>query len=407
MDKNGFSWLVLEPFVHAVVRDNNVLLYNTLGKNHLLYRQEAEITQIVRQLIIPENGYVAKLTTVELENPRVVRFIADLRKKFMGDLFDPQWSDSRPFNIVPLPILKGGILPVEQQLVEVTFQVNTSDLPDLKTYKEASRQFTFPVFADSPCQEMPVDMIRSVAAQMETLPFATVNFCGTGILDDPRFGGYRRIFGKTSFRRKYHVNLRHLIIPLTFIPGKNEHLALYFTFPPDQQQLDLLQLAVQSYAKHPGVEFNFIVQESREVDYASELISGLGIKHAGFKPYLNGENIRFFEDQVFMSESDIYGSKPGRNEVFSRISMNQNDYGKLTIFPNGDVYANVNDPLLGNLASHTVAELAGREHETGISWKRRRMDVEPCSHCLYQFLCPPVSSYEIMTRRFNFCHILR
>jgi len=405
MNNSGYRWLVLEPFVHAVVKCNDVLLYNTLGKTYLLYRQETQISRIVEQLIIPENGYVTKITTAELENPRVGRFIADLRKKFMGDLFDPQWSASRPFNIVPVPILKGGTLSMEQQLTEVTFLLNASDLPDLQPYREASRQFTFPLFGDLPGKAMPVETIMSVAAQMAALPFASVHFCGTGILREPLFGAYSGIFRKTSFRRKYHVNLRHLAVPFTFKPGKNEFLALYVTYPFDQPQFDLLQLVRQTYPEHPRVEFNFVVQNNREVDHASELISGLGIRHAAFKPYLNGENIAFFEEQVFMSEADIFGSKPGRNEIFSRTTMNQNDYGRLTIQPNGDVYANVNDPLLGNLASLTVAELVARESEGGKSWKRRRMDVEPCTNCLYQFLCPPVSNYETMILRFNFCHI--
>ncbi len=405
MNNSGFRWLVLEPFVHAVIKGDDVLLYNTLGKNYLLYRQNTGIAKIVQQLSIPENGYVAKLTNSELEDTVIGRFVADLRKKFMGDLFDPQCSASRPFNIVPLPIVKGGAIPMEQQLVEVTFQLTASNLPALKPYKEASRQFTFPVYTDSPEQAMPLDTIRSVAAQMKLLPVATVHFCGTGILDEPLFGAYNRIFGKTSFRRKYHVTLRQVAVPFTFSPGKNEFVALYITFPFDQQQLELLQQVLHTYPNHPRVEFNFVVQESREVDVASELISGLGIKHAAFKPYLNGSNIGFFEEQVFMSESDIFGSRPGRSEVFSRISMNQNDYGKLTVFPNGDVFANVNDPLLGNLNNLTVAGLVSRENEVGKSWKRRRMDVAPCNGCLYQFLCPPVSSYEIMMQRFNFCHI--
>ena len=85
--------------------------------------------------------------------------------------------------------------------------------------------------------------------------------------------------------------------------------------------------------------------------------------------------------------------------------MNEHDFGKLTVFPNGDVFANANDKPLGNLADLNVEELVGRERAGNTSWSRRRTEVEPCRDCLYRFLCPPVSNYEILSKKFNFCHI--
>jgi len=65
----------------------------------------------------------------------------------------------------------------------------------------------------------------------------------------------------------------------------------------------------------------------------------------------------------------------------------------------------MNDAMIGNAAKHTLADLVSEELENGISWKRTRKGVSPCSGCIYQFLCPPISSYEIFMQRFNFCDV--
>jgi pseudo-rSAM protein len=44
------------------------------------------------------------------------------------------------------------------------------------------------------------------------------------------------------------------------------------------------------------------------------------------------------------------------------------------------------------------------EVEEGKSWLRIRNQA-PCSTCIYQWLCPPPSDYEIVIGRPNLCHI--
>ena len=41
--------------------------------------------------------------------------------------------------------------------------------------------------------------------------------------------------------------------------------------------------------------------------------------------------------------------------------MNIYDFGKITIMPNGDAYANVNQPMLGNIFSHSIYEIIQKE----------------------------------------------
>lgn len=85
-------------------------------------------------------------------------------------------------------------------------------------------------------------------------------------------------------------------------------------------------------------------------------------------------------------------------------SVNSYDFGKIHIQSNGDVYANVHFPSLGNIYRENIYELLQKEVERGISWFRTR-NQKPCNTCVYQWLCPSPSDLEIELNQANLCHI--
>ncbi|MCC8095568.1 MAG: hypothetical protein LIP05_09500, partial [Tannerellaceae bacterium] len=91
-------------------------------------------------------------------------------------------------------------------------------------------------------------------------------------------------------------------------------------------------------------------------------------------------------------------------DFFTKQSMNLHNFGGINIMPNGDIYANVNHPLLGNICSHGIYEILQKEIKEGNSWLWTR-NQKPCSNCIYQWLCPPPSDYEIVLDRPSLCHI--
>ncbi|MEI7661260.1 MAG: TIGR04150 pseudo-rSAM protein [Bacteroidota bacterium] len=405
MSNPEFYWLMLEPYVHGIVVRNDVLLYNTETKTYLTSRGVAEVAQLASTLLDPANGYVVMLPKKDINLPSVRKFTDDLRRKYMGDLLDPQWSSTKPFNIVPKPIVKQGVKGIENHLIEITFHLGTCNDRSIETYKEASRLFHFPVYAETSGPGMPLGILDSIAAQMETLPYATINLIVCTLPGDAMLVHLRSLFNRKPFRRKIHIPLTLTDLPPGFKLEKNEYLTVYVTFPADQRLVDRLHAVAGHLQSNPRLEFVFVVQDDQEAELATEMIKTLACRNISFKPYLNGNNIQFFREQVYISEDEIKGSKPTQNQVFSRMVMNENDFGKLVILPDGSVYANLNNASLGNAADHTLEDLVSEELNHGSSWKRTRPSVEPCKNCLYQFLCPPISNYELFSRKFNFCHI--
>jgi hypothetical protein len=60
--------------------------------------------------------------------------------------------------------------------------------------------------------------------------------------------------------------------------------------------------------------------------------------------------------------------------------------------------------ILGNIYTDNIYEIVSKEIEEGKSWFRIRSHA-PCNDCVYQWLCPPPSNYEIAIGRPNLCFI--
>ena len=71
--------------------------------------------------------------------------------------------------------------------------------------------------------------------------------------------------------------------------------------------------------------------------------------------------------------------------------------------PDGLVFANQNFASIGTI-DMPVTELLYKELFHGTSWRRIR-DKEPCIECIYQYLCPSPSNYEIAIGQSNLCHM--
>ena len=122
-----------------------------------------------------------------------------------------------------------------------------------------------------------------------------------------------------------------------------------------------------------------------------------------FIPLYNKENLSFFESNIFMEKDDMDKTDLSKNEIFIRQAINTEDFGKLTIMPDGKVYANINAPSLGTIDDSTYS-IVYKEFTDGQSWFRLRTQI-PCNNCIYQWLCPSPSNYEIVLDRPNLCHV--
>ena len=112
----------------------------------------------------------------------------------------------------------------------------------------------------------------------------------------------------------------------------------------------------------------------------------------------------FFKKNIYLNKEDIFVEPIVQRKIFCNQVLNSNHFGCLTIKSNGDVYANINASKLGNINDRKLLDIISSEISINTSWRVIR-DQEPCSECLYQFLCPPPSNYEYIIGENSLCTV--
>ena len=124
-------------------------------------------------------------------------------------------------------------------------------------------------------------------------------------------------------------------------------------------------------------------------------------------PLYTDKNLLFFEKYVFNSLDDILEEPVSRKTVFRRQTLNENFFGKLTIFPDGEVYANLNFSPIGKYPQQSLKELAFKELTQPTAWFYLRDQSSPCADCVNRYLCPSPSNYELVMNKANLCTIIK
>jgi pseudo-rSAM protein len=148
--------------------------------------------------------------------------------------------------------------------------------------------------------------------------------------------------------------------------------------------------------------FEFLVGSELFYYNIESLCEKFSLTNLSIRPIISEKSD--FNNSIFITEDNIFSKVYSKKDIFRRQSLNLFDFGKLFIDSNSDVYANVNIPVLGNLKVSSIEELLTFEMEGGKSWFRIR-DEAPCNNCIYQWLCPSPSNYEIILNKNNLCKI--
>jgi len=133
---NNSCWLYIEPYVHITLKNENVLLYNTVNGESIRYFNEPFIAALIKKLINKKNRWVLMIDEKTLSSTTIQKFIDEIRNKFIGDIIPTNWSNKKPFIFVPYPIInrklgkqlnlpgKNKTLEYGNYLNEITLYIN-------------------------------------------------------------------------------------------------------------------------------------------------------------------------------------------------------------------------------------------------------------------------------------------
>lgn len=374
-------WFTIEPYVFVDIKSKHVLLYNTLDGVTIESTNE-KIVELLQETLQEENCGVALLTHERYRQEEICCFVDELREKFMGDVINVSLSDGKPVQILPFynyskeqELYKKNNFSSYKNILEKLFEISL--------YIDATTNITKLIHF---LITLPKNLTFNIVGNMEEVPNYSELFSYLDHCSSPKnlLCSYKNI------------------IPLQPIFAHNFSYQISVSFPINVERWNHAMKVLLSQAL--PVEFVFEVSSEEDVQLSEQLIEQHQIDKYRLRPNYTGNNIRFFENEVFLSKEDILSTPMTMKDFFARQAMNLYDFGKITILPNGDVYANLNHPSLGNIYVNNIHEILHKEVEEGKSWFRVR-NHPPCTDCVYQWICPSPSNYEIAIGRSNLCHV--
>lgn len=375
-------WFTVEPYVFVNITNRCVLLYNTLD-GVTIESNSVEVIDLLQETLQVKNCGVILLKNERYQQKDILSFIHELREKFMGDIIDVSLSKGKPVQLLPYYNFSNKLETYKKQ--NFTTRKNVlKNLYEVSIYIDSTTEVTRLIFFLQTIQE---NLTFNIIGNIETVP------------------NYRKLitFFNQSLSPKYLLCSYKNITRGSLILGDSFSYQISIDFPIDMNKWEKATQILLNQTL--PVEYNFEVLSDEDCLLSKQIIEHFQINKYRLTPIFTGENMRFFEENVFLTKEDIL-SPPFLTikDLFSRQAMNIYDFGKINIMPNGDAYANLNHPALGNIYTNSIYEIVQKEVDEGKSWFRIRNEA-PCNNCIYQWLCPSPSSYEIVVGRPNLCYV--
>lgn len=405
----NYYWFYLEPSVFIFENTNEVLLYDSESKNKIIVHRTKNIDSIIRELLDVNNMYCIPVNSELSANDEVPSFIRLIKGKFMGDMVS---SDFHKPVVIP-PIMKCHADKTREEtmflegtsvmtlLNEITFYLNGKCSQNCR--------FCSSYYQQSGCcyrgeGELNVnEVIKLTNRVLATSSSIKINYNGGNLFLYSKID----ILLQHVIKRKLKVNLH-----FHYLNWRKEYaerilndyfyLHIYITsIPLEEKMLSIADLTKQ---KENRIKVIFIVQNEEELDDAQFITDKYALPNYTILPFYSGENTDFFRQIVYMNAEELWNASPTKTDIYKRQKVNINDVGKLKLSCKGEYFSNMNFSSLGDI-SEDIVQIVGKEWNSGIVWKRTRT-MKPCINCIYQYLCPSPSNYEITMGRNNLCHIV-
>jgi len=374
-------WFTIEPYVFVGLTNQCALLYNTLD-GVTIESDKEEVIELLQEIRKVENCGVVLLTNEQYKQKDINNFIRELREKFMGDIIDVALSKGKPVQLLPYYNFPNKF--------ELYKKHNFSSLKNaLENLSEIS------IYVDDTTN------LTKLIPFLQSIPGGpTFNIVGN-LEDVQNYSDLLSFFDQHPSPKNMLCSYQNVIVlQPTFENNFSYRISVHF--PIDMQLWNRSREIL--FNQTLPFEYIFDVASNEDCLLAEQFVEQFEIEKYRLNPVYTGDNIRFFEKNVFLTKEDILSTPMTIKDFFTRQAMNIYDFGKINIMPNGDAYANLNHPELGNIEKDNIYEIVQKEIDEGQSWFRIRNEA-PCNDCVYQWLCPPPSNYEIAIGRPNLCHV--
>lgn len=410
--ENYTHWFYLESYTFLFYSKNQYVIYNTLNSTYIdcsLYGKT--INTVLSILHNTNKTYCVGIYEYQLRDSQFTEFIKKIRNTFSGDIIK-NIRGIPPFISKPIlrilhhpnnPKTKEYNLLGENALFhlhEVTFYLENQGFDLNPMYKDCYKQFLYPTYTEK--QKLSHAKYLELIEQLSICQIDKINIIPATIEKKELFSYLLSLSRQYSIKtqiilpyKKYNKeDLKQLLINPQFSIMIMVHL------PVDYEELNSYINLFNEY----NITWSLIASNKNDVIFLSK--NNLGkFTNVDYIPWYTGDNMDFFKEYIYNDFKDIIEQKNTKQHIFRKQILNDNLFGKLTIFPTGEVYSNVNFPTIGNIQDQKLSEIVYSEIENYFKpWFFTR-DYVSCKNCVNKYLCPSISNYEIVANEYNMCYL--
>jgi pseudo-rSAM protein len=225
---------------------------------------------------------------------------------------------------------------------------------------------------------------------------------GGNVLLYPFWSELNRLLKKFDFEYHFWINYQNLTETiLNECSVLQTYIDVLITFPLNESKLNEI---VSFSRKNKNIKLHFLIESTEHFETSMEIINRIDDIETDIVPVYNRNNCSFFEENIYLEKEDIFSEIMSMRKIFCNQKINSNYFGSLTVLPNGDIKANINSNSLGSIYNTSLLDIIYKEMIDNTAWRKVR-NSQKCADCLYQFLCPPPSNYEIALGKSYLCHI--
>lgn len=401
-------WLYLKENTFIWSKNRNILIYNSDNYKSFKYLSNNELLSVVDSLCDIKNLYCVSINQIDLDNSYLEEFIKGIEDIDAGGILEINNNALKPITFFPILNLqpkiayeKGDINSLGQYLYtylhEVTVYLNGYSAVDC----DYCKQIIYPPHTD---KSLNIDLLEQFLLECSKTYFQRINIAGNELLSLKGIENLIQFVNK--FKRKIYIYLTiddlYLNKDKIKILNMNNINVVLLCKMNEVKRIELI-IPLLEYINQSHLIYSFIVTSNEDLESIDYILSKFEITNYNIKPVYNGNNESFFDEFVYLDKNDLDMISLSKKDIFSHQSLNTFSFGKLTIMPDGNIYANVNSHNIGCLTD-SVRDVLMTEMVQNTSWRLIRNN-PICTNCVYQWLCPSPSNYERVMKKSTICHI--
>jgi len=398
-------WLYISPKVYCCIKNEHILLYHTQTGAYI-ESDTKEIIALIQELHQKHNLGAVCIEEKQLSVVPYKSFVAEFCEKDMGGLIDG--AQEKPIQLMPVLNLQRDIEKLQKDKERLTGEDVLHYLLELNIYVNDNCRVKCPLcatcFQQNLCctannrqQHLSKERLQNVFTQIQHAPIGKLNILGGNILQYIHYAALETML--QPFKERTHLWLHYLNIARAEKLFSGFKYDIPVTFPVNESEF----ATCFNRLNNEQAAFHFFITGEEDYNQAEHLFNTYAISNYKLHPVYTEMNKRFFEKNIYLTKDDIFSKPLSFREIFAHQKLNTNFFGSLTVLPNGNVFANVNGPILGNIETDSVLDLINKEMNENTAWRKTRNEA-PCTNCLYQYLCPSLSNYEDAIGQPNLCH---